>query len=241
MAAYYVCKNIFKYSSEIEYLLRQARAILELPELDMLSIGCGPCSDLFGALSFLDHNEQSDKEMRYLGVDLNPIWLPIQDYIGRDIGDGKEGIITAFKQEEFSTLVENLRFLGKPWTPNIVVLEYVFSDMFTFHYDIKGFVDRFAEFLFPLMPPKSFIMINDINHRDVRPYFSSLHSSLFKRSKQIHVSTWHFVNDFRWFYSYGTQHSQNYLTVTIPSDIRKRYNPWRSCSSAQMLIYKSDQ
>ena len=49
----YTCKYIYRYSSEIEHLLETyINVFKKTKKLNICSIGCGPCSELFGLYSF---------------------------------------------------------------------------------------------------------------------------------------------------------------------------------------------
>lgn len=53
MANYYTCKYSYKYMSEISFALAQLKDLKDKKQLKVMSIGCGPCTDLF-ALDYLN-------------------------------------------------------------------------------------------------------------------------------------------------------------------------------------------
>lgn len=77
----YTCKYIYRYSSEIEFLLNlYIQTFRNAAEVRLWSIGCGPATELFGLHNFKINN-QLNFVIKYKGFDLNAIWHHVHDYI----------------------------------------------------------------------------------------------------------------------------------------------------------------
>ena len=73
---HYVCTYIYAYSSEIWHLFNVENDLQNLDEYRVLSIGCGPTSELFGISRFANN-----KNIQFVGFDTNELWKDIQDRV----------------------------------------------------------------------------------------------------------------------------------------------------------------
>ena len=121
---FYVCKYIYKYSSEIEHAFNECNLLSDKEYLNILSIGCGPCTDLVGIKNAIG---AEDIDLKYVGVDLNERWRNIHEFI-RDNSNEME--IDFIYDDIFNVLDKdkNIEF-------NVLVLQYVLSDMFKYNDD----------------------------------------------------------------------------------------------------------
>lgn len=72
----YVLVHGHRYASEIEKILALLKGCVRFPkELNVFSIGSGPCTELFGV-----YNQFTDHIVHFKGFDLNPIWEPINQF-----------------------------------------------------------------------------------------------------------------------------------------------------------------
>lgn len=124
MACHYVCKYSHKYTSELVYALEQLKDIKEREKLNVLSIGCGPCTDLF-ALDYLNEKKiYSFENLEFRGVDLKPLWKDIHDRIQvESTGNYK----VKYYYRDIFDLIDVI--CEKKWLPDLTVFQYVFSDM----------------------------------------------------------------------------------------------------------------
>ena len=54
----YTCKYIYRYSTEIEFLLNKYVSVFKgKDKVKLWSIGCGPCTELFGLYRFKTNNK----------------------------------------------------------------------------------------------------------------------------------------------------------------------------------------
>jgi hypothetical protein len=115
----YTCKFIYRYSTEIEYLLNQYVNIFRnVRQIRLWSIGCGPGTELFGINNFKIHNNLLF-DIQYNGFDLNTIWRPIHDRIRQ-----MDQFETNFHYENVFDYA-----LRTEEQPNIIILNYVLSDI----------------------------------------------------------------------------------------------------------------
>lgn len=246
---YYVCKYSYRYASEMEILLNVQPEIKQVDEFKILSIGCGPCTDLFSFESFINKNFLFT-ELQYVGVDLNKIWEPVHKKISR-VADNY-GIKTKFIYNDIFKIVEKIKVKHDTWVPNILSLQYVLSDMANYsnEEDILQFIDDIINKLIINLPDGAFIIINDINrgfntrtdgvrYNTARYYYDIFLNKVLDVNRRSNFWQYHFNNNVRpKHFDYGTEHLNNDIVYDVPEMILKYYNPWLFCSSAQLLIRK---
>jgi hypothetical protein len=233
---FYVCKYIYKYASEIDHLITRFEPLKRLDAYHILSVGCGPCTELAGVLSFLSRNHLQ-RPVSFLGIDSNTIWRPIHDRLQSIASGGKHNMTVGFEYGDALEIVPRLCRQGRLGHPNILTLQYLISNLVVSCANVQAFVAGLSNSIVTLMPADSFIVLNDINHFLARDHFDSIERSVTK-SHATTVYKAHFRNKNRIAYEYGEQHPANQLTGAIPAKIRTPYNPWDFCSSAQMVIEK---
>jgi hypothetical protein len=230
MADYYVCKYSYKYTSEMIYALESLKDIKQMP-LKVLSVGCGPCTDLF-ALDYLQIQGLIDT-IEFRGVDLNPIWQNIISEIQNKIS---RKITVQFFNKDIFSFIDDLLMDG--WFPNLVIFQYVFSSMQKDAANtstIKNFITKFVA-LADKLPTNAHIVMNDINlsteYSGGREHFDLLSNSLDGYLQH----SFHFVSRER-YYRYGKEYPENSLRFQIPSFLTDYY-PFEFCSSAQKILKK---
>lgn len=232
MADCYYCKYAYRYASEIVYGLSCFKDILDYNELNVLSVGCGPCTDLAGIDFLRNTGELNFSRLNYVGVDpLANVWKPIWDDILRfyDVEIIPQDI---FQYVDY--LVQN------DWVPDVIIFQYVFSDMRknSDREQILRFIDKIVDFVNNQKKPIC-ILCNDINLTADFGGGINFFNDLAKRiSNPKNYVPAHFNNSNREnHYEYGEQYPNNSLVFDgIPEEIMRIYNPYTSCASAQMLI-----
>lgn len=239
---YYLCKYLYRYSSEIEYLVNQVSPLNQLRKFKLMSIGCGPCSDLFGFLNYIENND-IEKPLSFLGIDLNDIWKPIHCETESLLEDN-DNINVSFIYRDIFKIIRRLKIDKNTWKPNILSFQYVISDMILHEGKkyVNSFIDDVIDNIVFYMPENSFIILNDINHnkkaRDCFDYFE-------QRMKQCYTKTksykYHFLNNNgnKYTFPYGCQHDDNNITMEVPEEI-EFYSPWMFCASAQLVLHKRE-
>jgi hypothetical protein len=235
MADFYVCKYACKYSSELVYAFGLLKDLISRRNLKVLSFGCGPCTDLL-ALDYLRGNDAYCYEfLDYRGVDYG-------EYVWQDIHDDIKSICpdevhVRFSYKNAKTFIT--RMTSCSWVPDLIVFQYFFSDMHKSAgaREVNAFINEFAKYANSRMHLNSYIVLNDINlstqYGGGREYFDKLFNAL---SRGLHDKG-HFHNNTRKnTYGYGRELEKNSLFFGTSN--LKIYNPFTSCSSAQMIYQK---
>lgn len=236
ITCYYVCKYIFKYASEVERLLEAASVCEYFDKIRVLSFGCGPASELYGLANYIMRHE-IQCPVRFIGIDFNNVWERIHSETRR-IFRKLEGfdIRSAFRYINGLDFLRNRPRYNNP--PNMLVLQYLLSDMHGHGENVTEFIDLLVDNVVSIMPAGSFIFINDINHYNARDHFEEFYDRLTEFG-DFSCHRYHFRNPVREFtFSYGQRHSNNRITIEVPDNILELFDPWTRCSSAQMVIIK---
>lgn len=227
----YTCKYLYRYSTEIELLLDQYVDIFrETREVRMWSIGCGPCSELFGLYNFKIGNDL-EFVINYKGFDLSTLWKPVHEFIKQR------------KQFETNFIYGDIFQYSKQATeqPDIIVLNYVISDILrTNRKSIDQFITSLCNYISQIS--KCVLIINDINlgrnATEPRFYYDKIIPKIKVNSNISCKGSFHFVNSQTTYYKYGIQHSNNKVPIIPPGNINTTYAPWLECRSAQLFILK---
>ncbi len=238
MMDYYVCKYAHKYTSELIYAFSMLRDLQKKKHLNVLSIGCGPCTDLLALDYLFGEGTYKCASIDYRGVEINTdIWSYIYDDIRhiKPHGWSFEPI-----PEDICECIDDL--LQQTWRPNLIVMQYVFSDMrkHTQHHKITTMINSLAQYI-DSCEKNTYVVCNDINlsidYNGGREYFDRLYSRL---QTQATSHRFHFYNNNREkHYDYGNEYESNELIVK-PGVELTCYRPYKSCASAQMIIKKEE-
>lgn len=244
MADVYTCKYSCRYTSEIIYALERFKDLRTEKNLKVLSFGCGPCTDLF-AIDYLHiQGTLPYEKLEYRGVDYSKnVWK----YIHRDIKDAAdENSVIKFYYHDACELIHAIA--QGHWVPNLIVFQYVFSDMekHTGVEKINEFIEIFAYYFNEKVAANTYVILNDINlgrgYGGGREYFDQLYDKLIN----VEMRKGRFCNDnskssyYPRGYPYGdssdgefplNENRFNWLPWI-------KYSPFDTCASAQMLIKK---
>lgn len=240
MADTYYCKYAFRYASEIVYGLKRCMYITSITsKLRVMSIGCGPCTEL-AAIDYMREKEKLKySELEFYGIDISgDVWNLIWNDIKQIYGDN----VRIFKENVFKFVDE---ILEKDWVPDLIILQYVFSDMRKKFNDeeIKKFIQKLADFINTHNEKTIYVLGNDINlsinYQGGREYFDILYEKIKgAKKKPMHFLNANKENHFE----YGKEYKDNKLIFNeISEDIKINYNPFDSCASAQILIGRKKQ
>lgn len=231
---FYVCDYTYKYVSEMWYLLRESQALQAIDKYHIMSIGCGACPDLMAFESYIQEIDSS-KSVSYIGIDKNELWKPIHNQIDKY----RNNIIkkTRFK---YADAIEYFNEHSIPST-NVLVLQYVISHFYNTNQ--IGIIDTFYDNLIKsIINHKEngnpfIILINDVNSNNRgRDLFIDLCKQLSQANLHGTYTQYYFdyriQNDHQ---RYGQKHDNNNVLYRVPDKLDK-YEPWKICSSAQMLI-----
>ena len=227
----YTCKYIYRYSSEIEFLLNCYAVIFRnAPTVRLWSIGCGPATELFGLYNFKT-NHQLDFAIEYKGFDLNEIWNPVHAYI--------------YQLDNFQADFYNENIFDYIATtdeqPQIIILNYLLSDILRTNRDsIDEFINNLCILIGQL--ERCILIVNDINlgrnNNEARYYYNIIEARIAAQPNFKHVRKFHFANSQHFFYPYGIRHENNQVQIIPPPEISEAYSPWLECRSAQLVLIK---
>ena len=140
----------------------------------------------------------------------------------------------------------SLTFDEVNWTPDLIVLQYVLSDMtkHTSKYEIVNFIENLAKFIDEKLLLNSYILLNDINlsvdYGGGRNYYDLLFSKL-KTCERI-CGRFHDDNNLSGGYRYGEnswgEMPSNTNFFSWDNNWGVKYNPFNTCASAFMIIKK---
>ena len=244
MADFYTCKYSCRYTSEMVYAIERCRDILNQRNLKVLSFGCGPCTDLFAIDYLRQNNTLTYDTLEYRGVDYSKdVWR----WIHRDIASFQsDEIQIKFFYQDACDLIETIA--AGSWVPDLVVFQYVFSDMqkHTDATSINNFIDTFAEYYNAKIHSNAYIVLNDINlgreYGGGREYFDRL----FRKLNNSICRKGRFCNDnatsfyYPRGYTYGEDSDGEFPSNENLFDLTqwRKYSPFNTCASAQMIIKK---
>lgn len=234
---FYVCDYSYKYASEYLYLLNATHAPELLQEYFIVSVGCGPCTDLI-AWEKYNHDSEQNKEIRYLGVDLNKGWSEIHNSVKCYCAEeSHQDIKTGFVYEDVSSLPEDLNY-GRV---NIISLQYVVSSIFQAGGGeaVYSFFDLLVNkiVLRRNLANPFLILINDVNSnkmgRDCFIYIvDALNHYGISSLKQLWYFNRNIINPGQ---CYGNKHNSSDILFPVSSDA-EYFQPWEFCSSAQLAV-----
>ncbi len=241
MADYYTCKYSCRYTSEIIYAIRQLKDINDVKDLRVLSFGCGPCTDLFAIDYLRNNNEIYFNSLEYRGVDYSyDVWR----FVHHDIKSFEtNNLMISFYYQDACDLINDIA--NGSWIPNLIVFQYVFSDMrkHTDHEKISFFISTFAKYYNSKVLSGAYVVLNDINlginYNGGREYFDQIYAKLENSIER----KGYFRNETPRGMAYP--HGYPYGEGEFPCnknlfDLRqwRKYSPFNTCASAQMLIKK---
>lgn len=236
MANFYVCKYSYRYMSELVYALGQVKDLEDKEFLRVMSVGCGPCTDLF-ALDYLNENGIFKFEtLEYQGVDLaQNVWEEIHKQIPK-YNPSKYHL--EFFYQDVTEFIDTI--IKVKWVPDLIIFQYVFSDMQK-HCEsekLKSFISKIAQFINVDMSENTYIILNDINLTTAMGGGREHFDKLLAQISQTQFRRYHFNNSNRdRHYNYGDEYNQNDLVLKNPAFLRS-YEPYTSCASAQLIIKK---
>lgn len=236
MINFYVCRYSFKYASEMLYLMRESEALKKIKAYYVLSIGCGACQDLMALEKYCTECDE-DKTISYYGVDINKRWESIHEiiknYHSKIIKETTFDYFDAVKEFDDRRIRD----------ANVLVLQYVISHFYNTN-QISKIKDFFSCIVNNIIAHKQrnnpfIILINDVNSNNRgRDYFKVLSDKVKAAGLHSPDPPFSFYFDHNILHEgqkYGKKHLNNNILYEIPQELQL-YEPWKTCSSAQMLI-----
>ena len=239
MMDYYVCRYAHKYTSELCYAFRKLKDVRDKKSIKVLSIGCGPCTDLLALDLLRKREEYAFETLEYRGIDINTgIWKKVLSDIYSYTPNGYDVSIV---EADACTYIDVLE--KEDWRPDVIVLQYVFSDMQknSATESIEHLLNALGKYV-SSCSENMYVVCNDINLstrlNGGREYFDVLLNKIqgSKEYRQYHFNNSKKKNH----YNYGREYPENSLVVS-PSEDLLDYEPYLSCSSAQMIIKRVNE
>lgn len=149
----YVLKHSYRFGAEIFYEIHKlTKDLYNWDDIFILSIGCGPCTELFGAMSLWRTMGKQDESFHYRGFDTEEIWLPLMKKA--------ESVFTKADVLTFN-IDAFLHYKTCQERVDVIVLNYMLSDMLKFHsnrYD--QFLSNLSELIKQIHP--RYLLLNDV-------------------------------------------------------------------------------
>lgn len=153
---HYVLKLFPRFASEICHLLRKCGSSKNTKNVNVVSLGCGPGSEVYGIIEALRSNFPN-YHLRYDGFDQNSVWSEVQAV-------SKSCLASSGHEVEFH-IEDMFSNPGVPEHIDMLVLNYVLSDVAKFHKnDLQAksaFCDQTADFI--TSKKIRIVLFNDIN------------------------------------------------------------------------------
>lgn len=235
MMDFYFCKYACKYTSEMYYALNACVNAKVKKHLEILSFGCGPCSELLALNELQKNSAYQFASIGYYGVDIDlSIWYNIHNDINLIAPNGYK---CSFIKADACQYINALQ--TSTWRPDIIILNYVLSDMSKHNSQqiMNNFIHNLANYI-DSCPINTYIICNDINltikSGGAREYYDNLLSAL--KCQNVFQQAY-FQNNKGTCFAYGVQYLTNNLAFPVPQ-FKGNYSPYLSCSSAQIIIKK---
>ena len=234
LAAYYVCKFLNKFASEIFYLLtnEKVEAILKTyNEFNILSLGCGPASDIIAFDEFIRQVLNKPINVNYTGIDIACKWQYIHEKICQEVSS------LNYQPPKFNyeDVTEEISEIDVSNT-NIMVIENLFSALIRTknEREMDLFLDNLAN-LISQMPKDSIVLINDINSCNL--YRDKWLSIVYKIQMQRNIKYDIMLFDKNYGHFEWKKHHSDDLKFYFPENFDKQaYEYWDTCTSVQLFI-----
>jgi len=153
MLYYYALKHTYRFGAEMFFEFGKLRnAVCNWPDIYITSIGCGPCSELFGMLSFWRTMGKTDASFHFRGFDTEPLWYPIMQQVQTcfSVAD-----VQLLGQDAFAYYAQYQE------RTDVIVLNYMLSDMRKFNAtQYKAFLNNLITLIAQRHP--KYLLVNDI-------------------------------------------------------------------------------
>lgn len=244
MADYYVCKYAPKYTSEIVHTLKKVESIINKQTINVLSFGCGPCTDLLALEYMKKTNMLHYDKLEYMGIDCNKeIWQTMHNEIKKYRSNC---LSVNFCYEDIINMVDNLS--QRSWNPNLIFFQYVLSDMHKHSTPLltTTFINNFSKYFNEKLEPNSLVILNDINLNNSNDGGRDYFDLLVKNIKSFKQYKYHFYNENSSYpgggYGYGALEFNNSIMFDMAdyynTEEEKMFTPFNKCSSAVLIIKK---
>ena len=233
MIDFYVCSYTHKYASEFLYMLTDCKALRQLEEYRIISVGCGGCSDLM-AFDKLTHD--TGKTFNYVGIERNPLWHYVHGFLCSKVNTEYSPNFLRFMYGDAINLISsNIHNKITANKFNILVMNYVLSSIyysgsknaFSFCNDI---IDNLLAS--PQLPKPFIVLINDINTSNI----TSLMDDFSVQLTNFYGDTVKIASDF-FPYDQANKCGSYPLLFGLPASLNTTYYRIRQyCTSSTMAL-----
>jgi len=249
MIYYYCGRFTLKHATEFYILIKQVEK--NLPDkLNVVSIGCGPCTDFVAFDNFIRKSRPNGK-LIYTGFDKNPLWASVHGFI-EDIVSDKTNIDFNVNQLDVIKHIDSVIDFIKEEKPNIISFQYVLSDMAKFFSlkEVCEFAETIIKTAFAVLPRPVIILFNDTNVRDI---YTKLYPSEIKGREilkliadKVSVNPLVTVEKFYFPYKendnsikFGKPHFCKEINLDmIPHDLTSYFRMWNELRGVQLAVVK---
>lgn len=232
MCYYYVCQNIHKYITEMtwiwhEFISNNTGKGKLFQELEICSIGCGPCTELVAFEEYCK-KKQISIPFSFKGFDIEYTWNEIQNVVKNNSNNPNS---VSFEHTDVFT------YYNTHEKPNVLILNYVLSSIVkNAPNSIGGFINSIS-LLFQTMSP-GVILINDINFYTARSCFDKIMEKAIQSCHNLNIQKYYFSNTIKACFPYGSCRKNSSLWLKPNNFIQLNYSTNTECHSAQMIIIK---
>jgi hypothetical protein len=222
-------KHGHRYASEVDKILKLLKHTkgVQLPnDLNVASIGCGPCTELFGIM-----NQFGSGIVHYKGFDMNAIWQPLTMF-ERTLFPNVD--IHFYNQDFFAFMA------GNDWHIDILILNYLLSDMARCQTQTQ--CSAFLDSIINLCDNGriTYIVVNDIYLTYATGTGYALMEELARKlrtDKNVdeREARGRFIEPNQWQPEYGTKQPDS-LSFPIVEPAVAPYSPMGSCGSIFIVI-----
>lgn len=223
----YVLKHGHRYASEMDNVLRALKRTVQFPhEINVYSIGCGPCTELFGVI-----NQFGSHTIHFKGFDLTSLWKPINDF---EVSLFPNVNIQFSMVNFFEYMAENDDYV------DVLILNYMLSDLA--RYKSPEECSAFIDAIVALCEQKRIhsIAINDVylcyDQKSGFVLMEELARKLqFNKNINEEISRGHFPMPKPGQPEYGKHMGTEDLVFPIIEQAVEPFDPFSTCGSILML------
>lgn len=229
----YVLKHGYRYASEMAWAFFSIKEnYAQKDSISVFSVGCGPCTELYGATAIF-----KNKNLYFTGFDLNPIWLPLQQFNESNFSD-RAAFRIECKNEDFINYVRQ-----NDLSCNILVLNYFLSDFVKYKpAECEAFITNLVEFC--KEGRFEFIIINDImllySNGTGYACMEKFATELQKNKIVSQLTRRHFAQPNEYQFEYGDKIKDS-IGFTPIIEEAKPFDPFQNCGSIQLIIQLKQQ
>lgn len=226
MVLYYTLKHTYRFGAEVFYEIKRLKTdFINWQEIHIASVGCGPCSELFGALSFWRTIGKNDVDFHFRGFDTEPLWQPIMRQVE-----------SYFQLADVHTYGQDaLVYYGQSQEDiDVIILNYMLSDMMKFQ---SGQYDQFLNNLIALIRQKNprYLLVNDVYLLVSLGASNRLLRFLKNEGLNFKVAKLQYHINHPYIGQYGRQVAKQPFAMSDASIVQK-YDPFPETNSIQTLI-----